>query len=129
MTNLTALIQQRLRAEYAADPSFYEPSPGQLVDHVHNRVARVTADEAQRGCVEQERALPEARRPVGSPTGDELVRVRDALGDLVDVLSDEMKHEVGRSSYVIEKVRAAVALLGPEYQSYLSAWWLGGGDA
>lgn len=44
--DLVALIQERLRAEYAADPSFYRPSPGQLVDHVHSRVARVAAEVA-----------------------------------------------------------------------------------
>lgn len=53
MADLTALIQERLRVEHAADPSFYEPSPGQLVDHVHNRVARVAAEVAKRWYGEQ----------------------------------------------------------------------------
>lgn len=55
--------------------------------------------------------------------------LREAVGDLIDALGDELKHEVNYSSHVQEHIRAVVMALNDDrYTSYLDAWWLGGDE-
>lgn len=48
--------------------------------------------------------------------------LREALGELVDALSDEVRYEVSQSPHVIEKIDAACRLLGPNYEGYIGGW-------
>ena len=54
----------------------------------------------------------------------ERVAMREAFGDLVDALGDELKVEISRNPHVQEHVRQAIAALGGGYGSYNDAWWL-----
>ena len=52
-----------------------------------------------------------------------------AVGDLIDALSDELKHEINYSTHVQEHIRTVVLELDDErYLGYLDSWWLGGGS-
>jgi len=63
MTDLPGYIQKALQDALRENPALYEPSPGQLMDHVSHRVARVIAealiaDEGFRFRVEEAHARP-----------------------------------------------------------------------
>lgn len=45
--DLTEQMQLRLRHEQEVRPDMYKPSPGQLPDHVHHRIARICAEVAE----------------------------------------------------------------------------------
>lgn len=47
---------------------------------------------------------------------------KEALGELVDALSDDLKYEVSQTPDVQRRIAAACRLLGPEYQGYLADW-------
>ncbi len=53
---------------------------------------------------------------------DRNVALADALGDLIDALHDEVAYEINQSSHAVEHIKAACALLGPQYVSYIESW-------
>lgn len=48
--------------------------------------------------------------------------LRDAIGDLIDALSDELKYEVFQSPHVQRHIAAACLLLGDPYLGYVADW-------
>jgi hypothetical protein len=56
------------------------------------------------------------------PAEQDAVEAQNILGELIDALSDELKHEVGQSAELCEIIDRACRVLGGSYQGYVGSW-------